>query len=188
MLKITHSLLTAWRYATDDGSTEKQFESFLRTLRKEKEPDSAAMQDGRTFETLVNACAMFPQDKVECDDADWLEAGKKFGKLCAGGVQQVRVEKKKRISGEDFKLVGVADVVKAGRIFDIKKVVRYEYGKYFESTQHPMYFELMPGAIRFDYLIFDGKMCYNETYRRGDFISIESTIKRFADYLHDVGL
>lgn len=181
MLKITHSLLSSWMYATEPDTAPERYESFLRDLRREKREATKAMEDGRAFEFLVNCAA--DGIKIDCDDADWLKAAQKFGRLCAGGVQQVRVEGTKRVNGEEYRLVGVADVVKAGRIFDIKKVVRYEYGKYQFSTQHPMYFELMPGATRFDYLIFDGKMCYTETYRRGDFVPIEITIREFTEFL-----
>ena len=46
-----------------------------------------------------------------------------------------------------------------------------------------MYMELFPEALRFDYLIFDGKYCYMEQYRRGDFEPIHCTIKAFLEYL-----
>ena len=41
----------------------------------------------------------------------------------------------------------------------------------------------LPEALRFDYLIFDGKYCYMEQYRRGDFEPIHGTIKAFLEYL-----
>lgn len=161
-------------------------DSFLATLRREPSENTAAMQDGRLFESMCNGIANGVP--VECDDADWLKAAQKYGSKIKGAVQQVRVEATKRIGETDYRLVGVADAVRAGQVFDIKKVVRYEYGKYADSTQHPMYFELMPGATRFDYLIFDGKMCYTETYRRGDFTPIETTIAEFERFLKSVGL
>ena len=88
-----------------------------------------------------------------------------------------------RVAGLDFHLYGVCDYVKAGIIYDIKRVQRYEYGKYLHSPQHPMYLHLLPGASKFAYLIFDGTSTYTETYRRGDFEPIEDTISRFINWL-----
>ena len=85
-------------------------------------------------------------------------------------------------------LVGIADCLKCGIIYDIKRVQRYEYGKYQHSTQHPMYLELFPEAMRFDYLIFDGSYCYREQYRRGDFVPIRQTAEGFLKYLEDADL
>ena len=75
-----------------------------------------------------------------------------------------------------------------GIITDIKRPMHYEYGKYCQSTQHPMYMELFPEALRFDYLIFDGAYCYREPYRRGDFVPIHDSIRAFVRYLNDADL
>ena len=88
-----------------------------------------------------------------------------------------------RVAGLDFQLYGVCDYVKAGVIYDIKRVQRYEYGKYLHSPQHPMYLHLLPGASKFTYLIFDDANTYAETYRRGDFEPIEDTISHFINWL-----
>lgn len=184
--KITHSLLSSWQYATNADATQDKWESFLSTLHRKPIKDNKAMADGRLFESMVNAVAA--GERVECDNEKWLNAARLFGKRCKGGIQQVKIGGLREYGGQLYRLVGVADVVKAGRIYDIKKVVRYEYGKYYASTQHPVYFELMPHATRFDYLIFDGYMCYNETYRRGDFTPIGTTIKEFERFLKDTRL
>lgn len=92
------------------------------------------------------------------------------------------------IGGLDLVLYGVCDYVKAGIIYDIKRVTRYEYGKYQHSPQHPMYLHLIPSASRFDYLIFDGAFCYRESYRRGDFPPIEDTITQFIRFLQEHSL
>lgn len=184
--KVTCTLLNAWLRATDADASEEDFSSFLAVLERQKRPVTRAMQMGIDFESLVNS---FVEDgSVTTDDEASYRAACQFGRRLNGAQLQVWMEKPVTIAGMDFQLVGVADALHAGIISDIKRVQRYEYGKYQHSTQHPMYMELFPEAIRFDYLIFDGQYCYREQYRRGDFLPIESTIKAFLDYLTNADL
>lgn len=185
MYKLTHSLLEQWRRATDPEADEEAYASFLAALNRQKKPRTAVMQAGIDFESHVYACAR--GDAPTGDDPE-ASAAARFGAKIRGGAAQVREEKRAEIGGVPLLLVGVADALKAGVLYDIKRVQRYEYGKYAQSTQHPMYMALFPNAARFDYLIFDGAYCYAETYRRGDFEPIESTISEFLRYLRDAGL
>lgn len=184
--KITCTLLNAWLRATDADASEEDFSSFLAVLERKPTKDSKAMQEGRRFEELVNHRAH--NLNVVCDVEAEARAVAQFGQRLANAQLQVRMEKPVTIAGMDLQLVGVADALHAGIISDIKRVQRYEYGKYQHSTQHPMYMELFPEAIRFDYLIFDGQYCYREQYRRGDFLPIEDTIEVFLDYLTNADL
>lgn len=182
MYKMTHSLLESWRRATDPDADETAFGVFLDTLEKKKKPRTPAMQNGIDFENrIMHFC------KNETQDADLtseeIRAIYQFGNRIKNAQLQIREEKEIEVCGREILLVGVADALKAGILSDIKRVQRYEYGKYQFSTQHPMYMELFPEALRFDYLIFDGKYCYMEQYRRGDFEPIYSTIKAFLEYL-----
>ena len=117
-----------------------------------------------------------------------MKAAFQFGQRCRGGQLQAREEKPVHWGSMELLLVGVADCLKCGIIYDIKRVQRYEYGKYQHSAQHPMYLELFPEAMRFDYLIFDGSYCYREQYRRGDFVPIRQTAEAFLKYLEDANL
>lgn len=174
-LKITHSLLASYMYATDSESPDGAWDRFLMVLNREGEPDSPAMKEGRRFEAEVNrVVAGYPSEE---------EAAVEFGRLLDGGQPQVRMEKVLHVSGLDFNLVGVADYIKAGVIYDIKRVQRYEYGKYQRSTQHPAYFRLCPEANTFVYLIHDGKYNYQEQYLRADTAPIEPYIMLFAEFL-----
>lgn len=184
--KITCTLLNAWLRATDTDASEEDFSSFLAVLERKSQKDSKAMQEGRRFEEHVSQRAHNPN--VVCDNEAEARAVIQFRQRLANAQLQVRMEKPVTIAGMDLQLVGVADALHAGIISDIKRVQRYEYGKYQSSTQHPMYMELFPEAIRFDYLIFDGQYCYREQYRRGDFSPIEGTIKAFLDYLNNADL
>lgn len=182
MYKMTHSLLESWRRATDPDADESAFGDFLAALERNKKPRTTAMQNGIDFENrIMHFC------RNETQDADLtgeeIMAIYQFGNRIKNAQLQIREEKEIKVCGHEILLVGVADALKAGILSDIKRVQRYEYGKYQFSTQHPMYMELFPEAIRFDYLIFDGKYCYMEQYRRGDFEPIHGTIKAFLEYL-----
>lgn len=186
MYRLTHTLLESWRRATDPEADETAFASFLDMLERKKKPKSAAMKTGIEFESAVNQ--YIRNEPVVIEDEKAMKAMTQFGNRLRGAQLQVRAETPVEIDRIPFLLVGVADALHAGIISDIKRPMRYEYGKYFDSTQHPMYMELFPEALRFDYLIFDGAYCYREQYRRGDFQPIHDTIRAFARYLNDADL
>ena len=83
---------------------------------------------------------------------------------------------------------GRLDVLKAGTIYDIKRVVRYSRPKYSKSSQHRFYLDLFPSADRFTYLIYDGAKLHKETYCREECIPTESLIAEFAKWLKENGL
>lgn len=186
MYRLTHTLLESWRRATDPEADETAFASFLDMLERKKKPKSAAMKTGIEFESAVNQ--YIRNEPVVLEDEKAMKAMVQFGNRLRGAQLQVRAESPIKIDRIPFLLVGVADALHAGIISDIKRPLRYEYGKYFDSTQHPMYMELFPEALRFDYLIFDGAYCYREKYRKGDFQPIHDTIRAFARYLNDADL
>lgn len=183
MYWLTQSLLSSWQHFldADDACTDAALDSFLSTLRREEKGTTPAMQAGIDFEAAINSTVAGVQ--IEPISEKYDRAVAKFSRICAGGQPQVPVAGKLRVAGLDFQLYGVCDYVKAGVIYDIKRVQRYEYGKYLHSPQHPMYLHLLPGASKFTYLIFDGTNTYAETYRRGDFEPIEDTINRFMNWL-----
>lgn len=190
MYKLTCSLLNNWLYGTDPDADDGAFQGFLDALAGQKKPKTRAMAQGIAFEAMVNSCASgLPKAaEVIAEDEASRKAAYQFGQRCRDGQLQVREEKAVHWGGMDLLLVGIADCLKCGIIYDIKRVQRYEYGKYQHSTQHPMYLELFPEAMRFDYLIFDGSYCYREQYRRGDFVPIQQTAEAFLRYLEDASL
>ena len=174
-LRITHSLLASYMYATDSESPDNAYDRFLWVLNRNPEPDTPAMQEGRRFEDEVTKVI----SGGESEDPFAAE----FGKLLDGATPQVRMEKTLLVSGLEWNLVGVADYIRAGTIYDTKRVQRYEYGKYQRSTQHPAYFRLCPEANKFVYLIHDGKYNYQEQYLRADTAPIEPYIMIFYEFL-----
>lgn len=185
---MTQSLLSSWIYClnADEGCSDEAWAGFVSTLRREEKEPTQAMRDGILFESMVDRLAAGEQIE-DAPNAKWAAAARRFAGRCAGGKPQVPVTGDLSTAGMDFCLYGVCDRVKAGIIMDIKKVVRYEYGKYQHSPQHPMYLHLLPEARRFDYLIFDGSNCHIETYRREDCAPIEQTISEFVRFLEDTG-
>lgn len=185
---MTQSLLSSWQHYidTDEERSQTAWDSFVSTLRLEEKEPTQAMLDGILFENMVNL--LVDGGSLECSpNPKWESAARRFAGRCFGGLSQVPVTCDLSVSGMDFVLYGVCDYLKAGLIIDIKKVIRYEYGKYQHSPQHPMYLHLLPEAKRFDYLIFDGSNTHIEPYRRGEFPPIEQTISEFIRFLKDTG-
>lgn len=185
MYKITHSLLASWQYATSEDAAEGAYESFLATLRGERTEPTDAMLEGRRFEDLVNRIVT---NKKADENEDGYVIALDIASTVQFGQPQVRIEKDIVLRGEEYRLVGVLDYLKAGTAYDIKRTSHYEYGKYQDSTQHPMYFRLVPDATRFEYLIYDGSRLVRENYWRDETSPIEPTIIQFIDFLKAASL
>ena len=186
MFYLTQTLLSSWQHFldSDDAYAEAALASFIQTLKREPKETTPAMQAGIDFESAINA--VVAGDSADIKNEKEARAIRRFSILCAGGQPQVPVAGDIASAGIEIRLYGVCDYVKAGTIYDIKRVQRYEYGKYFHSPQHPMYLHLVPGAAKFSYLIFNGDT-FIETYRRGDFTPIEETIAKFINWLRENG-
>ena len=188
MYRLTASLINSWLRAMDSDALGNEYADFLADLYREKRPTSPAAQAGIDFEDLVHRASVVGDAILGEEPTTELQAALGFGRRVRNGAYQVRGEKQVTIRELPINLVGIADFVKAGIITDIKRVQRYEYGKYQFSAQHPMYLELWPEAMRFDYLIWDGSYAYMEQYRRGDCDSILSIGAGFLKYLDDADL
>lgn len=187
--QITATLLNSWQYIfdcvdwyhadSDDESLEtkqqkaqeESIKSFYDTLTR-KPIDSEAMAKGRQYESDVYA----GKDSV-------------FSPIVAGGAFQATFTKKVEVDGLPIMLYGVLDVLKAGRIMDIKRVGYYSSGKYENSHQHPMYLTLVPEATDFVYLICDDKGNHVfEKYTRKESEDILVVCSQFLSWLkaHDM--
>lgn len=184
---MTASLLNSWLYATDPDASEDAYVSFLATLERTPQIRTKAMETGVMFENLVTALTADPDTCPDVNPNE-MKVAKQIACRVGKGMPQVRATKVVEIAGMTIQLVGIADWLGAGVISDIKRVQRYEYGKYQHSAQHPMYLELFPEAMRFDYLVYDGQYFYLEPYRRGDCRPIQETCAAFLRYLEDAHL
>ena len=179
---ITQSLLSAWEWSY---KMESGYDDFLKTLRKERSPQTKQMLDGIRFENVLNAVL----NGAEIDAThEWYKPICELYGTLKGAAQQVRLSKDITVDGINFVMYGVLDYLKAGVIYDTKYSKTYKVGKYRESPQHPLYLPLVPEAYAFKYLICDGKYIYTETYRPDEVEPIERTIKQFMDFLDRQGL
>ena len=187
---MTHSLLSSWLYTMkenpfEDMTTERDpMAEFMQTLRREPTPTTEAMQNGTDFEDLVTAIIGGRADPK----APWYAAAEQVARRCAGGVLQYKARKLIEVGGMELLLYGRLDCLKAGEIIDIKFSKGYDVGKYFSSTQHPTYFELIPEARAFTYLVSTGSAVWPETYRRDEAPSIFPVISDFLDWLRATSL
>lgn len=193
---ITQSLLAAWSYIFDcaEGSEAEASEAFLKALKKEPSDQSEAMLRGISFENAVFATQCGNKDAAEYHASEWSKRGceeeeaacvRAMAKRLQGGAYQLTEYKEKEISGITFLLMAKCDWVRAGVIYDCKRVETYaNVGKYYESVQHPMYLEVIGSANEFRYEICDGKDIYEERYTREDIPQpIDSVIAEFVEYL-----
>lgn len=206
---MTHSLLSSWLYSMkenpfSDATTEDTSkEDFLRVLRREPTPTTEAMQKGIDFENLVtDICSQMrpvqgnllntPDEgdtvSEELKKHQWFIPALKVAKTVRGGQFQYSAYERVEICRYELLLHGRLDALKAGHIYDIKFSGSYDRGKYVDSTQHPMYLELVPEATDFTYLVSNGTDVWTERYRRDETPSIFPTIRSFLTWLENTGL
>lgn len=189
---MTHSLLSAWLRSMQDNpfadatQEDTSKEDFLRVLRREPTPTTEAMQNGIDFEDLVTELVRGEQPNPA--KAAWMEPAQKVAGIIRGGQLQYVATRKVVVDRTEFLLYGRLDALRAGRIYDIKFSKSYERGKYIDSTQHPMYLELLPSAESFTYLVSNGTELWTEKYRRDETRSIFPIIRDFVAYLDGTGL
>lgn len=196
---MTHSLLASWLYAMKedpyaDATTERDpYKEFLDVLNRVPTPTTEAMQNGIDFEHLVlNIVDRIPTIKtsdvsnpIPVTAHRWYEAASSVARIVRGGQFQYKAKKTVTVGGIEFLLYGRLDVLKAGTIYDIKFTKSYDRGKYFSSTQHPLYLKLIPEAREFTYLISNGTDVWMETYTLTETRSIFPVISDFTDWLVD---
>lgn len=187
---MTHSLLASWLYMMkenpfEDATTERDpMAEFMQVLRREPTQVTEAMMNGNLFEDLVLRIVSGCADPGE----QWYTAAEKVARRVRGGVTQFRASRTIHVDGMTFLLYGRLDWLKAGEIVDVKFTKSYEPGKYFDSTQHPVYFELVPEAQTFTYMVSNGSSVWPETYRREESPNIYPVISNFLEWLTAAGL
>ena len=189
--EITASLLNSWQRIWDakdwvresesdeisiedkiSQAMEKANQEFLNSLNRIPFPDNEAMAKGRQYESDVY------------DGKDDI-----FSPVVENGEFQAAYTKKIKINGMNIMLYGILDCLKAGRIYDIKRVGHYQTAKYKKSHQHPMYFALVPEALDFTYLVCDDRGDHHfERYLRENCEDIEDVVRTFLMYLEANGL
>lgn len=170
--RIRQSLLSAWQWSVRH---KRGYEDFLLTLQGKSIPANPMMQNGIKFEELVRLAI---KGVAIPADHEWYKGIIATSKILRGSAEQVYKTAPITVNDRQYLLSGTADNIKAGVIYDTKFSVTYKYGKYFDSPQHPAYFYLWPDAKAFQYLIFNGKELFRETY-------YPFAVKPIADYIAD---
>jgi hypothetical protein len=182
---MTQSLLSSWLYqfSAYDDYVGKAHEDFVAALKREPRQPSEAAEKGFEFEKLVfDIC-----DGSASVDHPWYEKANEIAAYVKGGQRQLAASKEITVDGMTILLYGKLDSLKAGTIYDIKFTSNYEAGKFYNSPQHPMYFELVPEAKKFTYLVSNGRNSWMEEYKRADTMSIMPIISNFFSYLRVYG-
>lgn len=184
--RITASLLNSWQQIWDcadyvfesendtlsyedklEEARQKKIKEFVDVLNRIPIPDNEYMKKGREYEALV------------CNGGDSI-----FSPIIEDGAFQVTLTRNVDIDDIPITLYGVLDVLKGGRIMDIKRVKTYKYPKYRESHQHSMYLYLYENAIDFTYLICDDKGEHHyENYIRENCEDILKVVSDFISWL-----
>lgn len=167
-LLITPSLINSLNYAKN----KEDYTDFINSLNRLETPTNQYIENGINFEKEV------------CEGKDEV-----FSKIVQGGVFQLSAKKIVSVDKQDYLIYGRLDVLKAGIIYDIKRVVRYETQKYLNNAQTAFYFRLIPTAKEFKYLIKsdDGKY-HIESYFRDECPSVEELIQNFIYDIKMLGL
>lgn len=194
--RITKSLLNSWQDIWDceewvhekeddeisyedklEATRQEKVQEFINYLNRLPIPDNEAMKKGREFEDIV--CAGLDPE---------------FSKYVKGGAFQVKVAREVDVDGVPITLYGILDVLKAGRIMDIKRTSRYKEHKFKTHHDHAMYMYLVPEAIDFTYLVADDNIeskdeekrksgYHYENYIRENSEDIIKTVSQFLSWL-----
>lgn len=175
LFKVTATLLNSWNYIyeVDDDKYQEAYDSFIKTLKRIKEPPNFFMLRGLEFEKSCYS-GIVPT----------------ISNIIRDGAYQVYAEKDYTVGGLNVRLLGVLDCLKSGVIYDIKRVNQYDLQKYFTSYQHHIYLELVKEAEKFVYLVAAGMNddyldFYQEEYTQADKIDVVEAISLFFQFLRD---
>ena len=151
---ITPSLYSSvyyWRKREDANSQE-----LLDLLDHKPVETTEIMQAGIDFEDdVARVCkgGYVSEDNVANEVAS----------IVQGALWQVPIKTTTEVDGKPLFIFGRMDCLKRDWIFDIKRVLRYELGKYYNSIQHLSYMKSQ-ALEKFKYLVKCGNTLYTETY------------------------
>ena len=155
---VTSTLLNAYLYLIHNEYAKS--EDFERTLNRERFEPTDAMLAGIEFEEKA-----YRGEVPELLD------------YVKGGLTQVDVEREYN----GILVLGKADLITVDWIYDIKCTNRYNFGKYFHSSQHLIY-PFCTGINQFEYLVWCNNELHTERYLYRDGMA-ESLIDEFIEWL-----
>lgn len=172
---ITPSLYSSVMYWKKREEGDKQE---LLDLLDHKPPETTeVMQAGIDFEDEVQrvcaSCGTYRSaDEVANEVAD----------IVQGCLWQVPIRTEVVVDGKPLVIIGRMDCLKRDWIYDIKRVLRYEQGKYYPSIQHLAYMKAT-GLNKFKYLVKCGNSLYTEQYQ-GGYLAEQLLQQRATDFIH----
>jgi len=183
---ITPSLLNSWLYIWEAPKNIVEAENDIMSLEDKRD---LAMQ--KAYDDFINTL-----NRISSEPNKYMQAGIEFEEECyngntcispiiENGTFQISGVKDVTIDEIDFVMYGRLDVLKAGVIYDIKRIWKYSPQKYFWSSQHRFYLDLFPNAKYFEYLAFDGNKLHRERYYRENSIPTIERIKQFIQWLKE---
>jgi hypothetical protein len=180
---ITPTLLNAWSYlhSVDDEWSESARTEFLSTLSRDKFEPTDAMKQGNKFEADV--FAHVDGYRPELDDEYW-KCVAEVASQVPGGARQLSVKREIVVDGQEFLLYGKVDHVAGPWATDVKWTGSYEFPKFKDTAQHPVYLACLPAVPSFRYLISDGRRVYEEVYQRGECATPEELVREFVSGLN----
>jgi len=162
---VTPSLHAAWQWFMQSDADDIAI--FLETLNRVERAPSEAVLAGRQFENDVFTYCDGRYEARGGKQSLYDECVAEAAEQVRGGLRQERLYREARIGGFDVLLYGRADVIRRGRIYNLKKSRSYEIGKYTGSIQHPLYM-WAAGIDSFRYIVSDGRSLWFEDYHLDD--------------------
>lgn len=187
---ITASLLNSWLniWGCVDRVKEAEYDKIS---LEDKQADAQLKAYDEFIKTLNRIPAepnVYMQKGIEYED-ETIKGNTEMSPMVKDGQYQVVGKKIITINNIDVLLYGRLDVLKDGKIIDIKRVVQYTPPKYRNSAQHSMYLELWKEAKYFEYYICDDKMkIHIETYYRDQVVDIKTIVTNFLNWLSENNL
>jgi len=156
---------------------EGDLQELLDLLDHKPTPTTEVMQAGIDFENEVQRiCAS------DCSYQSEDEVANEVAKVVKGCLWQVPVKTEVMVDGKPLVIIGRMDCLKRDWIYDIKRVMRYELGKYYPSIQHLSYMKAT-GLNNFKYLVKCGNSLYTEEYQGGK-LAEQLLQERAMDFIH----
>lgn len=171
---ITPSLYSSVMYWRKREDAEKQ--ELLDLLDHKPVETTEVMKAGIDFEDDVL--------KV-CEDDTYTSkdnVANEVASIVKGSLWQVPIKTQVEVDGKPLYIFGRMDCLKRDWIYDIKRVLRYELGKYYDSIQHLSYMKAQE-LVKFQYLVKCGNNLYTETYYWDD-TSDKLLQQRAIDFIH----
>lgn len=162
---ITPSLINNIKYLVSLENID--YDKIKSVLKREPQETNEAMQSGIIYEE------------------ETLKGKTNASEIVCGGAYQVARSKIIEVDEINYMIYGRIDFLKAGVIYDIKKIVyQYHLQKYFGSAQTVIYLELFPEAKQMTYVVSDDlDNIHLETYYRDQIESVNTLIREFITLL-----